>query len=232
MALPAYSVRVSKRARYARIKITARQGVEVVVPCGFDLDAVPALVADKHDWIEQALATVAAQQIADARDLPERIDLRAIAVRRAVRYVPAATPRIRLDETESELVLLGAVEDCSGCQEILRYWLAKRARAVLVPWLEAVATELELPFARVAIRNQRTRWGSCSARHAISLNQQLLFLPPHLVRYVFAHELCHTVHLDHSQRFWELLAVKFPEAIACRQELKLAWKYVPNWAHP
>jgi len=82
----------------------------------------------------------------------------------------------------------------------------------------------------VLVRSQRSRWGSCSRRRAISLNQKLLFVPPPLVRYVFLHELCHTVHFDHSPAFWAFLAQREPRWKALDEELDMAWRYVPLWA--
>jgi hypothetical protein len=79
------------------------------------------------------------------------------------------------------------------------------------------------------VRNPHTRWGSYSRKETVSLNQNLLFLPTHLVRYVLLHELCHSVHLEHSAQFWSLLRDKEPRADALRDELRLAWRYLPDW---
>ncbi|ERN40333.1 putative metal-dependent hydrolase [Rubidibacter lacunae KORDI 51-2] len=234
MELPPYTVRVSARARHARIRVSARDGLEVVVPQGFDIERLPELLARRHRWIERALANAAAQEqvYATQPDLPEVIALLAIGQQRSVRYFTAATPRIRLDESDSELIVRGATNDLRACRELLQYWLSRQARSYLVPWLERVGQECELSCRNAAIRNQKTRWGSCSARGTISLNQQLLFLPAPLVHYVLVHELCHTVHLDHSHRFWQLVEAKLPDCARRRAELRAAWQYVPLWAQP
>jgi predicted metal-dependent hydrolase len=78
---------------------------------------------------------------------------------------------------------------------------------------------------------QRSRWGSCSPKLKISLNASLLFLPPHLVRYVLVHELCHTRHLDHSRRFWSLVARHEPLHKDRRRELAALRYEVPGWVH-
>ncbi len=79
------------------------------------------------------------------------------------------------------------------------------------------------------MRSQRTRWASCSAQKNVNLNLKLLFLPEDLVRYVLVHELCHTVHFDHSPEFWGLLSSLIPHCREMQRELRDAWKYVPAW---
>ena len=81
----------------------------------------------------------------------------------------------------------------------------------------------------MSIRGQRSRWGSCSATGDISLNYQLLFLPPHLLRHVLVHELCHTVELNHSPRFWRTVARFEPDLAALREEMRRSWSHVPGW---
>lgn len=75
-------------------------------------------------------------------------------------------------------------------------------------------------YNRVAIRNQRTCWGSCSERKNLNFSYKVLFLPPHLADYIVVHELCHLQELNHSPRFWELVEEAQPEYRALRRELR------------
>ena len=84
-------------------------------------------------------------------------------------------------------------------------------------------------MSRVQVRGQQTRWGSCSLQKTISINRKLLFLPPPLVEQVFIHELCHTVRLDHSRRFWALVRKRAPRCQDLEEELRTAWRYLPAW---
>ncbi len=78
----------------------------------------------------------------------------------------------------------------------------RAARDKLVARLEELARRHGFVYNRVFVRRQKTRWGSCSARHNISLNINIVRLPPELRDYILLHELMHTRFLNHSRRFW------------------------------
>ncbi len=80
--------------------------------------------------------------------------------------------------------------------------LQKLAGTELTRRVEELAARHECQVKRVVIRNQRTRWGSCSCHGSISLNWRLIQLPPHVRDYIIIHELMHLRHLNHSPRFW------------------------------
>ncbi|MFH0840552.1 MAG: SprT family zinc-dependent metalloprotease [bacterium] len=73
----------------------------------------------------------------------------------------------------------------------------------------------------ISIRNQKTRWGSCSARGGLNFNYKLIFLPGYAADYIIVHELCHLKELNHSKRFWDLVAKTIPNHLEIRKELKV-----------
>jgi predicted metal-dependent hydrolase len=77
-----------------------------------------------------------------------------------------------------------------------------KAKSTLTARLQALAKKHGLSYNKVFIRNQRTRWGSCSTKGNISLNMKLVVLPQELIDYVLLHELVHTKIHNHSRRFW------------------------------
>ena len=77
-----------------------------------------------------------------------------------------------------------------------------KAKIALVKRLKWLASKYGFSYNRVFIRNQKTRWGSCSGKNNISLNMQLVRLPDELVDYVILHELAHTIKKNHSKAFW------------------------------
>ncbi len=75
---------------------------------------------------------------------------------------------------------------------------------------------------KITIKNQQTRWGSCSRQGNLNFNFRLIFLPQILADYIVVHELCHLRELNHSPRFWALVAKTFPNYKMARQDLKRA----------
>lgn len=77
-----------------------------------------------------------------------------------------------------------------------------------------------LQFNRVAIRNQRRCWGSCTSLRNLNFSYKILFLPSHLQDYIIVHELCHLQELNHGQNFWDLVAQQLPEYRSHMAELR------------
>lgn len=233
--LPPYQVRVSKRARHVSIRISPRREVEVVVPEGYDASRVPAIIEKRRTWIARHLQRLQDEAQAAAapaqEDYPTEIHLRAIAETWQVRYQATPEPQVVLDVLPNQQVtIVGAIAETHLCHQVLGQWLRQKARAHFTPWLRQVSHDIDLPYQRLTVRHQKTRWASCSSQRSISLNLKLLFLPPPLVRYVFIHELCHTVHMNHSADFWALVHEKDPHYKPLDQQLRKAWSYVPPWA--
>lgn len=230
--LPKYTVRESARAKHVRLRVSTHDGLVVVVPKQFDHAQIPGILLEKKRWIDRAMAELERRQDLkqSANVLPERIVLCAIGEVWSIERQECEASGVRITERlDNRLLIRGKIDAPELWQAALRRWVVGKAKQRLVPWLEAVAEEHGLQVGRVCIRCQKTRWGSHSKRGTISLNAQLLFVPTELVRYVFLHELCHSVHLDHSARFWKLLRHHEPQADRLRKELRAAWRYVPAW---
>jgi hypothetical protein len=95
-----------------------------------------------------------------------------------------------------------------------------QARRELPPRLLELARELGLAVSKVSVRNQRWRWGSCSPNGHVCLNWRLVSMPPWVRDYVMIHELMHLRRMDHSKKFWKLVADACPEYQAARRWLR------------
>ncbi len=199
---PSYTLRKSKRAKHLHLKISAR-GIEIVLPWRCPQREALHFLNAKRDWIESKLKHFPLQT--PTLEAPTTLHLAAINQSWQIDYQADSGPARLRKQAESTLLIAGDYTTKERWKALLQNWLKKQALAVLPAWLTRVSQEVNLPFANVAIRAQKTRWGSCSSQKNINLNYKLLFLKPELVRHILLHELCHTVHLNHSKKFWELL---------------------------
>jgi predicted metal-dependent hydrolase len=93
----------------------------------------------------------------------------------------------------------------------LERWYRRAARAEIAPRLDRACAVAGTSYSRLTIRGQRTRWASCSRTGAMSFNWRLLLAPEAVLDYVVWHEVCHLEVMDHSSRFWRLLASRKPD---------------------
>ena len=235
--LPAYTVRVSDRAKSVRLSISVEAGLEVIIPINYDHHKVAELVQKKRDWIlrnqlklNQRQAFLQSQA---PHELPDCIKLRSLNEEWQIEYQqsPTTSRMISVKEKKAELKLVstGNIADIVACKFFLKQWLMQRAEKDLCSWLRKVSDRAKLPYRTTAVRSQKTLWGSCSDKHNISLNYKLLFLEANVVEYVLLHELCHTVHMNHSGKFWGLVGKFEPNYLVLDKSLNQAWQVIPAW---
>jgi predicted metal-dependent hydrolase len=190
-----YRVRRSDRARRVRVSVDAHGEVEVVLPRRSPERAAAAAVVELRPWIERRLAE-------------------ASAVRDAVAARGAAVPylghelALRPEPGRSRVHRRGDLLLVPGdgrAPAAIERWYRRAAEREIAPRLDAAVAALGTRYSKLTIRNQRTRWGSCSTTGAMSFNWRLLLAPEHVLDYVVWHEACHLRVMDHSPDFWALV---------------------------
>ncbi len=223
--LPFYQIRVSHRAKRMQLKVSPLGEVEVVLPKRISQKHVAPFVAEHQTWIEQTQQQMAALYPPEEL-LPGTLKFEATEQQWQLEYLEGK--RARIAEIQGSLKVYS--QDDDAARKALQNWLSRRAHEVLIPWLHDVSDELGLTFERAVIRAQKTRWGSCSSSGTISINRALLFMPADTVRYLFAHELCHTREMNHSARYWRLVESYIPDYQRHEQVLNKGMRLVPRWA--
>lgn len=218
-----YSIRTSKRVRNVRIAIKPYHGLEVVIPLRFPKKQIPRILQQHEDWITKQLAKHK-DNLKSIR-LPESLSLAFINKTYVIQFIEAN--QIKLIDKDPLLIIRYPTQQLAI--KHLRSWIRNIAKELLVPALVEVADELGFEFKKTTIRSQKSRWGSCSSSGTISLNDQLLFMPGTTVRYLMIHELCHTRHMNHSKRFWQLVETCCPDFRAHEHILNNGRKAIPGW---
>jgi predicted metal-dependent hydrolase len=228
-----WDLRVSRRARYAKLQIRPFGGLEVVIPPRFPRHQVAGLVAKHANWVRHQLATQSALR-ASVR-LPEVLKLafdqsstRVIYQHEPLQYSLDLFDLELFAQADNGAIVIEASEQSARIGE-LRQWIRCRARATLPVMFREVSLRTGLVFNKLSIRSQKSRWGSCSARGNINLNDQLMFLQRNTVEYLMVHELCHTRQLNHSKAFWGLVKQHCPEYREHEKVLADSRNLVPDW---
>jgi len=215
-----------RRARRYIIRVLADGTVRVTLPrWGAKRDAQAFLEASRV-WIADQQARRGAAPIADPWTDGTRILIDGREARlRVERH--GETVRISCDETVVARVRAAAMHDRSVRDAVSR-WLHDRARRELPPMLLALAAAHDISVPRVSVRDQRSRWGACSPTGTITLNWRLIQAPAFVREYVLIHELMHRRELNHSRRFWRLVAAACPRHADARRWLRKEGKQL--WA--
>ena len=196
-----YSVRRSARAQRVRVTVDPTRGVEVVLPRRAPEREAAAAIRELRPWIERRVAEVEqVRRTVAARGgtvpyLGERLRL------------VAQPGRTRVHRREAELLVPVPPAQIAA----LERWYRHEARREIAPRLDRACAATGTSYRRLTIRGQRTRWASCSRSGAMSFNWRLLLGPEPVLDYVVWHEVCHLRVMDHSPRFWALLARHCPD---------------------
>jgi len=228
---PGWNVRISRRARRLSMRVSPGGRVEVVVPPGVGIPAVERFVAAHREWAERRLRELALDAPRAGERRPETVELELLAKRWDVEYTQSSRSLVTDNGQGSLQVRTPQGTDPQVARALLR-WLVREAECHLRDRLDSVSAETGLDYARMILRRQRTRWGSCSSAGTVSLNVCLVFQRPEVVRYLMVHELCHRRHMNHSPAYWKLVASFEPHWRALDKELLKGWKNVPAWAFP
>jgi predicted metal-dependent hydrolase len=198
-------LRRSSRARRLRLVLIPGVGPELVVPARAGARDIDGALVTLTPWLERALARQQpgalglAMRAGFAWHGGETVPLRRVASQRLSADWSAGALELRAPDDESAALAL-------------ERWYRRSARAAAEDSIERQAPAVGVAPTRVAVRDQRTRWGSCSQRGTLSFSWRLLLAPAWVLDDVVCHELCHLRVANHSRAFWELFAQHRPGA--------------------
>jgi predicted metal-dependent hydrolase len=227
--IPAHTLRISNRARSVRLQVTRHDGLVVIIPAKFDQRLIPGILMEKSDWIRRTLEKVRKEPDIKLAAMPEKLELRSVGETWMVVYRTEPIKHVRLEQQAHGRVLIvsGKVNDRKAVTSVLKAWLKGKAGTILPDWLQKLSLEYGLSYNGLTIRDQKTRWGSCSSLKHINLNLKLILLPAHLIDYVLIHELCHTRALSHSAVFWNLVGSYYPDYKTARKQIREISRSLP-----
>ncbi|MGN0834608.1 MAG: M48 family metallopeptidase [Candidatus Spyradosoma sp.] len=218
----------SSRARRMTLRVQPDGAVSVTIPAGTRGDVLEKarLFALKNlDWIDRRLASAEARDADFPRTLSEYLR------ERPTIFADAKPLTVEISFTTARpFFVLRPWEDvvpvyvrAASADADLRAALAGMAKALLPPRVRALAESRGVSVGAISVRDQRSRWGSCTTRGDLSLNWRLVLLPPEIRDHVLLHELAHRRHMDHSDDFWDQLYAWDPQTAAHDRALTAEW---------
>ena len=220
-----WTLRHSARRRSFQIRLLSATEIVVTAPAGASSDKAAEILHSKSTWILRQLKRLAAAA-ADStnsslahgatllfRGEPHSLLLLADGRKKPhVTYAPCSIT-VHLSELVGEpghpLVM-----------QSLKKWYLSAAQSTLLERLTYWSGQIGVQPQRLSLRDQKTRWGSCSSRGGISLNWRLIMAPPPVIDYLVIHELCHLRHPNHSPAYWREVACWCPDFRQHRQWLR------------
>ena len=213
-----YVVRRSARARRVRVTVGA-SGVLLVVPERVGLPRAESFLASQSDWIVKRLeawdrrkptwAVPVNHLLLFAEPIPLRIE---------ASLSPRGRPLVHRSHQEIHLRVPGGRADLAV--QAIESWMRKLAARHFKDSVGKWTAEMGVQAGSVSIRGQRSRWGSCTAKGALSFNWKALLTPPETVEYLVVHECAHLLHMNHGPGFWRCVARHCPNFLEHKDRLR------------
>ena len=210
-------IRRSRRARHVRLHVDESGAIAASVPQRFAAQRLDAIVLERAEWLREVLTRMDLASQSTEIDLRRGDPIRLLGRWHQTELVEGGRGSCAL--VEERLVL--TVPADTDPYDVLQRWYRNEARRVIGGRVATWATEFGLEFGAIAIRDQRTRWGSCTHRGDLSFNWRLLLAPAWVLDAIVVHELCHIDELNHSSRFWALLDERYSQHIAASDWLQV-----------
>ncbi len=223
-----FPVKLVRSPRVKRINLSIRpfEGVRVAAPSRVSKAKISEILMEKKEWIEKHLVKTKAVEKKSEFDENSTFRTREHTLKMEAGAFADISVRVSRGFIHVTYPALLPVDD-RAIQEAARKGiekaLRKEARKHLLKRVEELAQKFGFSYSRVALKNAKTRWGSCSRQGNINLNIHLMRLPARLTDYVILHELCHTVEANHGKGFWAKMESVLPGARQLDKELNTYW---------
>jgi len=205
-----YTLRRSFKARRVRLEVRQQTGLTVIVPRSYPISQLYGLLKSKERWISRNL-----QRFSKSQSLSAPKELK---YGDTVPYLGQDLELVKQENHHGDSIVLEGNKlaispDLSNnglLESALEQWYRIEAARLINERTTKLGSQMGISYKRLVIRGQKTRWGSCSHKKNLSFNWKLIIAPEPVVEYVIIHELIHLKEMNHSKKFWELIAQYCP----------------------
>lgn len=219
---------VLRRAKRRTIGLTIdHRGLRVGAPRRASLSEVEALILKHGDWVAAKLDEWRSRRRPEPLRIIDGLTLPMLGGTLEIRLALGQN-RVLWNEQETPVLTL-LLRTPADAPRILEKALRQKAHQLFAERLLHFAGRLGVVPPALSLSAARTRWGSCSLRTGIRLNWRLIHFPRPVIDYVVAHELAHLREMNHSRKFWAVVAQLCPDYHNLRNELKQGATHLPQW---
>ena len=217
MPIP-YTVQTHPRARSLKIKILSDGSVVVVRPkWGFFLKSIDSFVQENMAWIENTRS----KMLSAKKSKPQNQNVVLVFGKEYQKVIDFSGKKKIGVVIDGETIIINPVSNtATSIKKALDTFLKTTAEKYILPRTRQLAETMQIKFQNITLRQQKTRWGSCSSYGNLNFNWQLVHNPPAVIDYVIIHELAHRKQMNHSEKFWEIVRRYDPEYLKHRGWLK------------
>ena len=213
----------SKRAKHLSIRIKPNEGISVTIPRGIPFFAGERFAISKKDWILKHLPKIKAiensvkifDEQTEFKTRNHQLVIKRGKVKKVLTSINQSIIEVLIPEEIDIKEAFAQDTIKSGIVETLRI----EAKDYIPQRVKMFAEEFGFKYNKLFFKNVKTRWGSCSIKNNINFNIHLMRLPERLIDYVILHELTHTIHKNHSKKFWDALERVLPNSKKLDKEL-------------
>ncbi len=217
--LVSYTIRRSIKAKNVRFSVSLHKGLEIVIPMSFPVTDVETLIQQREKWVLKNLQSVEemrARLTSAQQDSLTKIRYLGKVYRIVVILDNSSPIRVELKENKAFLTLPDRNEKL--IRQVIEAWYKWAAKSLFEERVNVWADCMQLSYRHIFIKNQKTRWGSCSKQQNLNFNLKVIMAPLDVVDYVVIHELAHLKEMNHSRSFWQLVEEFCPD-----YKKQLAW---------
>lgn len=204
---------IYRKRKTMTITVEAPDKVTVVVPVGMKEEVIKSNVRRKVDWIVKKLE--------EFKDVKNTSIKKKFVNGESFMYLGKGYPlQIELNDSlqvpevklyRGKLIIYTPTEDEEFLKIVVEKWYREKAKEIINERVGYYHYVIGVKPAKVTIKEQKKRWGSCSSLGNLNFNWKLIMAPPAVIDYVVVHEMAHLVHLNHSRDFWNLVESILPD---------------------
>jgi predicted metal-dependent hydrolase len=188
---------IFKKKKNISLKVDNNGEVFIFAPYGIDYSYLCNLVGKNAEWILKQINKNKEKSLFDENKLIYKGDIYNIIIN--------IKDKENIYLKDNFIIIDSKSKDKEYIYQLISHWYKKNAMELLPAMVYSISRKLDLTPNKILIKNQKTIWGSCNTKKVIRLNWRLILMKESVIDYIIIHELCHIVHMNHSNAFWSLV---------------------------